>query len=384
MQRRSFVDLGARAALGLALGGCASGRSVSARGRQYAALAPVHVTAGRVIRMTVGLRPHRPSGFVVRAERLDDRLLIHNYGHGGAGMSLAWGTAQLAVEHALQHEARTAAVIGCGVAGLTSARLLQRNGFAVTVYAAALPPHTTSNVSWASFTPLSGLVAFDRRTPEWDAQFRRATEIAYHELQLLVGRGYGVSWLDEYAPTNEITPAVSGSVEAGRNAAEGVAASARLLPPAVTVGHELLGPGEHPFPTRYARVRPTLRFEPSIYLDALLRDVLLFGGRVVVRQFDTPHDLMSVSEQIIVNCTGLGSYQLFGDTELVPIKGQLVVLVPQPEVNYMVSGMMPRSDGIVLGHTMERGVWSLDVNETERARVLERHAQLFSRMRPLS
>ena len=128
-------------------------------------------------------------------------------------------------------------------------------------------------------------------------------------------------------------------------------------------------------------MRPTLRFEPSIYLDALLRDVLLFGGRVVVRRFDTPHDLTTVAEPIIVNCTGLGSYELFGDTELIPIRGQLVVLVPQPEVNYIVGGMMPRRDGIVLGHTMERGVWSLEVNETERARVLERHAQLFDGMR---
>ena len=40
--------------------------------------------------------------------------------------------------------------------------------------------------------------------------------------------------------------------------------------------------------------------------------------------------------------------------------------------------MMPRRDGIVLGGTSERDVWTLDVNEEERKRVVEGHMQLFS------
>ena len=82
-------------------------------------LAPVEASWERVIRTTVGLRPHRRSGFVVKADKLDDKLddktLVHNYGHGGAGMSLSWGTADLAAELALEQESRRAAVIGSGV-----------------------------------------------------------------------------------------------------------------------------------------------------------------------------------------------------------------------------------------------------------------------------
>jgi glycine/D-amino acid oxidase-like deaminating enzyme len=143
-----------------------------------------------------------------------------------------------------------------------------------------------------------------------------------------------------------------------------------------------LGEGEHPFGTRFARVRPTMRFEPSIYLEAIMRDVIQFGGKIQVRKFDTPRDLMTLSEPVIVNCTGLGSRELFGDPELTPIKGQLVVLVPQPEVNYSVNGMLPRSDGIVLGHVMQRGVSSLDVDEEARREVMENHMRTFSAMRP--
>jgi D-amino-acid oxidase len=165
---------------------------------------------------------------------------------------------------------------------------------------------------------------------------------------------------------------------------------AGLQPAGVT-----LQPGEHPFPTKFAVCRPSIRIEPSIYLDAVLRDFMLFGGRLVIRKFDTPRDLMALSESLIVNCTGLGSRALFGDEELVPLKGQLVVLVPQPEVNYGTNGgtrnlpstpgigihMMPRSDGIVLGGTAERGVWTMEPNEEERKRVVDGHVQLFSAMR---
>jgi glycine/D-amino acid oxidase-like deaminating enzyme len=332
----------------------------------------------RVIRTTVGLRPHRPSGFVLRAEKMDDRLLVHNYGHGGAGMSLSWGTGQMAAEMALEHPARRAAVIGCGVVGLTTARQLQRRGFDVTIYAASVPPDTTSNMSLAGFTPTSGLVAFDRRTPEWDAQFRRAVEIAYRQLQLLVGPRYGVSWIYNYAPTDDEPRGRSSNV---------------LLPDSIRTESVVLGRGQHPFPFRYAIERPEMRIEPSIYLDALVADVFAHGGRIVIRRFDDRRELASLEEPVIVNCTGLGSRALFGDEELIAVKGQLVALVPQEEVTYSTNGgvrgsppgvfvhMMPRRDGIILGGTSQRGVWTLDVDEDERRRVVEGHKMLFDAMR---
>jgi glycine/D-amino acid oxidase-like deaminating enzyme len=341
----------------------------------------VEISWDRIIRTTVGLRPYRESGFVVRADRLDEKLLVHNYGHGGSGMSLSWGTGQMAAELALAHTERRAAVIGCGIVGLTSARQLQRRGFDVTIYAASLPPYTTSNMSWAGFTPNSGLVSASRRTPEWDAQFRRAVEIAYREHQLLVGRSYGVSWIDEYSPTNTPGGVWGGGAGRAGGAGPGAPAASPLLPSSVQLGSVVLQPGEHPFSTLYARRNPTLRFEPSIYLEALMRDVLAFGGKIAVRKFDTPSDLMALSESVIVNCTGLGSRDLFGDQELTPVKGQLVVLVPQPEVTYSANGMMPRSDGIILGHVMQRDEWSLEVDEVEKRRVMEEQIENFAGMR---
>jgi D-amino-acid oxidase len=113
-------------------------------------LAKVLVAPERVIRHVVGLRPFRRSGFNVGIERLGDKPLIHNYGHGGGGMYLSWGTALLALHHALATPYRDAAVLGCGAVGLATARLFQDHGFTVTIYARDLPPDTTSNMAVAS------------------------------------------------------------------------------------------------------------------------------------------------------------------------------------------------------------------------------------------
>src|SRR5262249_46170723 len=153
-------------------------------------------------------------------------------------------------------------------------------------------------------TPATGLVSPDRRTPAWDAQFRQAAEISYLRLQLLVGvQGYGVRWIDSYNGTdNPNQPTGGGEGE-------------DMLPPELRTGRdrEVLGPGEQPFPTRYAIRSSAIAIEPSLYLDMLVRDFMLFGGKIVIRKFDTPRDLMPLNESIIVNCTGLGSKTLFGD-----------------------------------------------------------------------
>jgi D-amino-acid oxidase len=262
----------------------------------------------------------------------------------------------------------------------------------------SVPPDTTSNMSLAGYTPVSGLISNDQRTPAWDAQFHQAADISYRQLQLLVGAGYGVYWQDGYNATDNPNGGQGGGNE-----------NADLIPENLTgiVDREVLGPGDHPFPTKYAIRRSNLRIEPSIYLDALVRDVLRYGGRIVIRKFDTPRDLLTLTEPVIVNCTGLGSKTLFNDEELIPVKGQLTVMVPQTEVTYSASGRLPgmpapppgtftpggggggggasmnaRRDGLVIGNMQERGNWSLDINQEVRQRVVDAAIKFFAAMQP--
>ena len=398
MKRRTFLSSGGMALAGYAISGCATtglfaqhGGRAAARARQSA---PVSASFDRVIRTTVGLRPHRDSGFVLRADKLGDKTLIHNYGHAGAGMSLAWGCGVMVAEFAQETGQRRAAVIGCGSPGLTAARQLQRRGFDVTIYAATVPPDTTSNMSLAGFTPTTALVV--QRAA--DAGVGCAVPPRRRDLvppAAADGRPALRRLLDGQLQRHRQSGAGPGRRRGG-GAATRRMTDADLLPPLLRPNRnrEVLGPGEHPFPTKYAVRTPTLSIEPNIYLDGLVRDFLMFGGRIVIRKFETPRDLMSLAEPIVVNCTGLGSFTLFDDKELVPIKGQLTVLMraargelsrrrPRRRAASNAS-MNPRSDGIIVGNLQDRGNWSLEPDPDVLQRNVQAAIDFFSLMRPPS
>jgi D-amino-acid oxidase len=357
MDRRLFL---ASSAASLPLAACTQApvRSASALRR---CLAPVKVSADRVIRTVAGLRPYREGGFVVRAESLGTKRLVHNYGHGGAGITLSWGSSRLAVELGLPGHSGPVAVLGAGVMGLTTARLVQEAGFPVTIYAAALPPDTTSNIAGGQWYPAS-LYREAAVTPEWRRQFEAAASYSWRRLQIMTGDDYGVRWLPTYN-------SVSGG-PSPRPFAE--------FPP----GQRLLARADVPFATTDEVERyDTIYVETGRFLRQLERDVRLGGGRIEVRRFADAGQIATLPESLVFNCTGLGARELFGDTEMRPVRGQLALLLPQPEIDYAYTlragYMFPRPDGIVLGGTFEHNQWDTTPQPAAIDRILRSHAALF-------
>jgi D-amino-acid oxidase len=59
----------------------------------------LNIESPRVVAERVGLRPFRRSGLRLERDQLHDgRTVIHNYGHGGAGFTLSWGSAREVIE----------------------------------------------------------------------------------------------------------------------------------------------------------------------------------------------------------------------------------------------------------------------------------------------
>jgi D-amino-acid oxidase len=356
LDRRTFAA--GSAAL---LTGCAT-----TSGRRYSGctpLAPVIVDESRIIRTMAGLRPYRRSGFVVRQERLGEKRLVHNYGHGGSGITMSWGTSKLAIELGLQGHSGPVAVLGSGVVGLSTARLAQEAGFPVTIYAAALPPDTTSNIAGGQFHPF-GLFREDSVTPEWRAQFARALDYSWRRFQIMVGDDYGVRWLPTYVETDSADAKVIAT-----------------FPPI----NRMLTPVEHPFPWPRALRYDTMYVETGRYLRQMVRDVQIAGGKIEIRKFATPADIAALPESLVFNCTGLGSRDLFGDQDLHPARGQLAILEPQPEVRYAFTGgpgyMFPRPDGIILGGSFELDQWDTTPEPRAIARIVARHKAFFASLR---
>jgi glycine/D-amino acid oxidase-like deaminating enzyme len=358
MDRRAFLG---SAASTLLLPGCAT---TMARPAPRGCLPPVNVAPERVIRTLAGLRPYRAQGFVVRAEALGDKRLVHNYGHGGSGITLSWGSSRLATQLGLPGHQGPVAVIGAGVMGLSTARLVQEAGFPVTIYARAVPPDTTSNIAGGQFHPF-GHYDHNQVTPEWRTQFLAALDYSWRRFQIMVGDDYGVRWLPTYAET-------SGGLE-------------RQLLPTFPPDNRLLRADEHPFPVANMTRYDTLYVETGRYLRQMIRDVELAGGRIAIRDFATPADVAALPERLVFNCTGLGARDLFGDTELRPVRGQLAILLPQPEIRYAFTGeagyMFPRADGILLGGTFERDRWETTPEPETIARIIAAHQRLFAGFR---
>jgi len=333
-------------------------------------LPPVKVSADRVIREVVGLRPYRASGFVVRREALGDKALVHNYGHGGGGITLSWGSARLAIDLGLPGHSGPVAVIGAGALGLATARLVQEAGYDVTVYAAALPPETTSNIAGGQWYP-SSVFRDDRVTDAFRAQYARAALYSYRRFQIMTGDEYGIRWMRNYDLSRM---ARSGGVDADDPLAT-------MLPEA-----RALAEAEHGFGVPGAFQFDGMIVETPRFLRAMLRDVHVAGGRVAVRRFASPAEIAALPERLVFNCTGLGARDLFGDAELEPVRGQLVVLLPQPEVRYAYSApgglyMFSRDDGILLGGTFEHGATHLTPDPATTRRLLDGHARLAAGMR---
>lgn len=329
---------------------------------------PVRVSADREIRTVVGLRPFRPSGFVVRAEKLDDTLVVHNYGHGGGGITLSWGTSKLALDLGAPGHIGPVAVLGSGAVGLATARLLQEAGFAVTIYTKDLPPNTTSNIAGGQWFP-HFVVNHEKRTAQFEHQLVAASEFAYRRYQIMVGPRFGVRWMRNYYLDNE------GWNEQGYMGKESVL---RAMIPELRD----LAPGEYPFPEyKFVRQFDTMIIEPNVYLPAMLDEIRLAGGVVKVVEFHDRSEISKLPEKLVFNCTGLGAKSLFADDELTPIKGQLTILLPQPEVQYAVAHedcyMFPRSDGIILGGTHEMDVWTLDPNLEKKQEIMAQHKAFF-------
>jgi glycine/D-amino acid oxidase-like deaminating enzyme len=309
------------------------------------------------------LRPYRASGFVVRRDQLGDKALVHNYGHGGGGITLSWGTSKLAAELGLADHRGTVAVIGSGAVGLATARLVQEAGFPVTIYAAALPPDTTSNIAGGQIEPYA-VFDEDKVTSAFLDQFRRAFDYSWRRFQIMVGDDYGIRWLPTYVERDSL--------------------EAQLLETFPPV-NRMLTPAEHPFLWQSALRYDTMYVETGRYLRQMTRDVQIAGGRIEVRRFASPADIAALPENLVFNCTGLGSRDLFGDQDLHPVRGQLAILEPQPEVRYAVTGgpgyMFPRPDGILLGGTFEMDQWDPTPVPATIARMVARHKRFFESFR---
>jgi len=321
----------------------------------HAPLVPIDAHPDRIVSLNVCTRPFRAQGPRIEAVRLGGKTLIHNYGHGGSGWSLSWGSARAALALVPRDRrsigVQSIAVIGCGAIGLTSALTAQRLGFRTRIYASERPPDVRSSNASGVWSPDSRICTTEFSTRDFEQRWEAMARDSFRMYQSLLGLpGDPVEWRDGYVlsdvPFDQTT-----NVESGEPDYPDL--ESRLLsdlhPRSVA-----LTPDQHPFPIPFARRYTQLVFNISAYARMLMDDFLRAGGEIVTRTFESPRQLEALPEHTIVNATGYGARALFADPSIVPVRGQTARLVPQPGVDYGITyrghnlSVVPRRDGILV------------------------------------
>ena len=350
-------------------------------------LMPIRAQVDRIFRVTVCLRPFRAAGPRLDVELVGDKTVVHNYGHGGSGWSLSWGSSSIAVEKAMAAGEREVAVIGCGALGLTSAILLQRAGAKVTIYAKERPPEVRSARATGSWTPDSRVALANAVSPDFPALWERMCRNSFHTYESYLGMaGNPVEWTDRYILSDE-GPA---QMQANRRREDSLDfAHYQDRVNDLTPRSQDLPPGSHPFPTRYARRNSSLTFNIAGYSRQLMTDFLVEGGKIERAEFHSPSELNQVAQKVLINATGYGARALWKDESIIPVRGQIAWLIPQPEVTYGVMyknvNILSRRDGIVV---QDGGIGEMDgyndANEQPDRAAAEAAvqvvAELFARM----
>jgi len=344
MDRRTLLQSGL-AAGSLALVG-------QARAQQ--ALIPIRTNPAELFRTTVCLRPFRAQGPRIEAQALSHKTVVHNYGHGGSGWSLSWGSAAEAVRLALSssHMAsspKRIAVIGAGALGMTAAITAQRAGAEVTIYAKERFPFVRSARATGSWTPDSRVAKAAAVAPGfgdfWERMAR--TSLAMH--QSFIGQaGNPVEWMDYYN-LHDAAPAVPPPPDTSPDPGF-IELSDRL---SSTMPHGVdISPGGLPFSAPLVRRNVIMTFNVADYAHQLEADFQIAGGRFEQAEFQSPADLLKLKEHVLINCTGYGARALWKDDSITPVRGQIVWLAAQEGVHYGMSyhglSVLARRDGIVV------------------------------------
>ena len=379
--RRRDILAGAGAALAVsALSGCATvGRDARAHPgtESRLELAPLRAGADRITRITVCTRPFRAQGPRIEIERVGDKNVVHNYGHGGSGWSLSWGSGALAVQLAMATGERELGVIGCGALGLTSAILAQRAGARVTIHAKELPPNVRSSLATGVWTPDSRICFEEHATPAFKQSWAAMARSSYERYQSYLGlQGNPVEFIESYfvsdaaatgrrrAPPSDVRPAFA---ELQRELIPD------LIPNAVP-----FPPGRHPLGNHYLRKNTLMMFNLSSYSRLLVSDFLADGGKINIAEFHAPADLAALPQKTLINATGYGARALFDDRSITPVRGQLARLIPQPEINYGLFyrdvAFVPRRDGLVFQVVGNDDYYGFDDATTEPDRLEAQHA----------
>ena len=241
------------------------------------------------------------------------------------------------------------AVIGAGISGMSSAWLLAKEGYAVTLMAKAFSPDITSNKAAAFWFPYH--IRNDKRGIQWCHDSYNT----YLRLAQEAGTGVSIKTL-----LKVLRPHIADTQPAW----------VEFMPTG-----SLRVQQQHD--TQYAVVyeADVPLIETQIFLPYLRNCIEALGVQIIQQEIET-FDVLLQQYDAVVNCTGLASRSLCNDDELIPVRGQVALLSPVQNMpifldNEMPLYVVPRQDAVIIGGTYEEHVEEAITESATIARLLQ-------------
>lgn len=231
------------------------------------------------------------------------------------------------------------AVIGAGISGLSTAWLLDKSLYDVTVIAAAFSPDITSNKAAAFWFPYH--IRNDNRGIRWC----RESYTAY----------------TQFSENNDTGVSMQTLVKVLRKGIEDSEENwIEFLPDGIcniSKGNDT----DQQYDIVYEVTVPLI--ETQIFLPWLMEKLKLDGVTFIQEKIKSLHAINHLYD-FVFNCTALGSRLLCDDETIIPVRGQVGLLAPDvsPSIFYLDNEtplyIVPRKDAIIIGGTYEENISS--------------------------
>lgn len=264
----------------------------------------------------------------------------------------------------LATQGRCVAIIGSGVSGLTCGIRLRESGYAVTIFARELAPHTTSSVAGAFWLPY---LAFPQdRALAWG----RVSLATFQHLAQDPDTGVSLTTFREVSTQPMPDPWWQDAVETVN----------RLSP------NTLMAPWQDGIEATIPLI------DTTVYVPYLQQRFLSLGGDIRQATIDNPA-MLAEQYALVVNCSGVGARDLVNDHEVYPIRGQVIRVQKPPTMESTIldvttdsddlTYIVPRRHDCLLGGTAKMHDWDTAPDTETANHIMERCAALYPTLREM-
>lgn len=337
--------------------------SISLFSAEHVYLKTPDLSKENILGVGVGIRPYRKTGIRLEAEYMQNKCIIHNYGYGGSGLTLCFGGSQ-EVLRILKDEnlpSQTVAILGAGVVGLATAYDLLEEGYDVHIYSDSWSPHLTSDVALGIWSPPSIPEDFSEEKKHMLQRMLNTSEQRFISCLSKPHKFAGVRFIEAYSLLTSASTLVWEDV-------------------VIHFDNGLVKEGGR---------RRMIGIDGKVFMEDLYAKVQAKGAILQERHFEHLESVLSLGEPIIINCTSMGSRELFHDRDFVPVRGQLVYFKPQEGVDYFLSqkvlgpqnfwvNIYPWSDRMIIGSNYEKSEDRPVINPEITDRLIENAKKCLS------